>query len=143
MDAPQLLSGIFVLDLAGEAGVLAGRILADLGADVLRLEPPAPDDVRSRSPRLGQGPEPERSLYHQHYNRNKRSATLDLSQPEGRETLLRLAADADALIETAPPGAMDALGVGYEALSKANPGLVYTTVTPFGQLGPFRSYRGT
>jgi crotonobetainyl-CoA:carnitine CoA-transferase CaiB-like acyl-CoA transferase len=142
MDAPQLLNGIFVLDLAGEAGVLAGRILADLGADVLRLEPPEPDGVRRRSPRLGHGPEPERSLYHQHYNRNKRSATLDLSQPEGRQTLARLAAEADALIETAAPGAMDALGVGYEALSKANPGLVYTTVTPFGQLGPFRSYRG-
>jgi crotonobetainyl-CoA:carnitine CoA-transferase CaiB-like acyl-CoA transferase len=143
MAVPELLAGIRVLDLAGEAAVLTARLLADLGADVIRIEAAVADSVRRRSPLLDGGPEAERSLYHQHFNRNKRSLTLELEREADREKLRQLALMADALIETAPPGRMDALGIGYAALSKVNPGLVYTTVTPFGQEGPFRDYLGT
>jgi benzylsuccinate CoA-transferase BbsE subunit len=84
----------------------------------------------------------ERSLYHLHFNRNKRSVTLDLSRSEARLTLLRLASTADVVLETARPGEMDALGLGYKTLKSANAGIIYVTVTPFGQIGPFRDYRG-
>ncbi len=136
------LAGVRVLDLAGESGVFAGRQLGELGADVVRIESPQPDAVRSRAPFLGGQPGAERSLYHLHFNANKRSVTLDLGSGEGVERLRRLAASADMLIETAAPGAFDALGAGYEVLHTLNPALIYVTVTPFGQDGPHREYRG-
>ena len=136
------LAGVRVLDLAGESGVFAGRQLGELGADVVRIESPQPDAVRSRAPFLGGEPGAERSLYHLHFNANKRSVTLDLDGGDGVERLRRLAASADMLIETAAPGAFDALGIGYEVLHTLNPALIYVTVTPFGQDGPHREYRG-
>jgi crotonobetainyl-CoA:carnitine CoA-transferase CaiB-like acyl-CoA transferase len=139
---PDLLSEVRVLDLAGEAAVLASRLLADMGADVIRVEPPAGDAVRGRSPLFGGGPEAERSLYHQHFNRNKRGVTLDLESAEGREVLVRLAATCDAVIETRGPEAMSALGASYDDLSALNPGIVYTSVSPFASQGPFGRYRG-
>ncbi len=136
------LSDVRVIDLAGEAGVFAGRLLADLGANVIRIEPPGGDAVRRRSPHLDDLPGLERSLYHLHFNANKRGITLDISRTEGAALLRRLAAVCDALIETAAPGAMDALGCGYEALKAVNPSLLYTTITPFGQEGPMSCYKG-
>jgi crotonobetainyl-CoA:carnitine CoA-transferase CaiB-like acyl-CoA transferase len=142
MESPELLTGYRILDLAGPAAVLTSRLLADLGADVIRIETSAVDEVRRRAPLLADGPTAERSLYHHHFNRNKRSLTLDLSQQDDRETFVPLSMTADALIETRAPGEMDALGLGYRTLAEMNPGLVYTTVTPFGQEGPFAHYRG-
>src|SRR5262245_11122825 len=113
---PGPLDDVRVLDLAGESGVFAGKMLADLGADVIRIEPPGGDAVRRRSPFLEDLEGVERSLYHLHFNANKRGVTLDMARPEAASLLRRLAAVADAVIETAPPGAMDALGIGYEAL---------------------------
>ena len=136
------LAGVRVLDLAGESGVFTARQLGELGADVVRVESPRADAVRSRAPYLGGEAGAERSLYHLHFNANKRSVTLDLDGGEGIEQLRRLAASADMLIETAAPGAFDALGIGYEALRALNPALIYVTVTPFGQDGPHREYRG-
>ena len=136
------LADIRVLDLAGEAGLYAGRQLAELGADVIRVEPPGGDRSRQRSPFLGDTAGPERSLYHLHFNAGKRGVVLDLETPEGIEQLQDLASTADVLIETAAPGAMDAKGIGYAALGERNPALIYTTITPFGQDGPFRDYRG-
>jgi benzylsuccinate CoA-transferase BbsE subunit len=140
--APGPLSDVRVLDLAGEAGVFAGRLLADLGVDVIRVEPPQGSAVRRRSPFLDDVAGLERSLYHLHFNANKRGITLDISRPEGIDLLRRLAAVSDAVIETAPPGEIDALGAGYEDLRAANPALLYVTITPFGQQGPLRNYRG-
>ncbi len=131
-----------ILDLAGEAGVFAGRLLADYGADVIRVEPPGGDAVRARRPFLEDVAGPERSLYHLHFNANKRGITMDIRRAEGAALLKRLAATADALIETAAPGEMDGLGIGYESLRDVNPALVYATITPFGQDGPMRDYRG-
>ncbi|HXH23107.1 MAG TPA: CoA transferase [Dehalococcoidia bacterium] len=142
MSFPDLLAGIRVLDLADESAVLASRLLADMGADVIRVEPPAGDSVRRRSPFVSRGPEPERSLYHQHFNRNKRGVTLDLETAEGREALRRLAASCDAVIETRGRAGMAALGLAYADLAALKPGIVYTTVTPFAQDGPFEGYRG-
>jgi len=145
-DAPGPLDGIRVIDLAGESGLFAGRLLGELGADVIRVEPPEGDGSRRRRPfltgDLGGEPGVERSLYHQHFNAFKRGVTLDLQTDEGIERLRALAATADVLIETAAPGAMDALGAGYESLRALNRDLLYVTLTPFGQDGPFRDYRG-
>ena len=136
------LADIRVLDLAGEAGVFAGRQLGELGADVVRVEPPGGDATRRRRPFLDGEEGVERSLYHLHFNVNKRGVILDLEQPRGVDALRRLAAAADVLIETRAPGEMDALGAGYDDLRALNPALIYTTVTPFGQQGPARHYRG-
>ncbi|HEY7268511.1 MAG TPA: CoA transferase [Dehalococcoidia bacterium] len=137
------LADVRILDLAGEAGVFAGRQLADLGADVIRIEPPVGDAVRWRQPFLDDKSGTERSLYHLHFNANKRGITLDLRRPRGVEVLKRLAVKADALIETAAPGDMDAIGAGYEALRVVNTSLVYVSITPFGQSGPLSRYKGS
>jgi crotonobetainyl-CoA:carnitine CoA-transferase CaiB-like acyl-CoA transferase len=131
-----------VIDLADESGLFAGRQLAEFGAEVIQVEPPEGDPARSRQPFLDGEPGIERSLYHLHYNASKRSVTLDIHSTEGRETLRRLISTADVVIETAPPGEMDSMGLGYDLLKATNPGLLYVTITPFGQNGPKRHYRG-
>ncbi len=145
MTAPNVagpLADVRVLDLAGEIGVYAGRMLAELGADVIRVEPPGGSALRRRGPFLDGREDRERSLYHLHFNVQKRGITLDIGRSEGAKLFRRLAAVADVVLETAAPGEMDAMGLGYEALREVNPALLYTTVTPFGQTGPMRNYRG-
>lgn len=142
MSVVDLLPGTTVLDLADESAVLAAKLLADLGADVIRVEPPDGHPIRHRGPFLAGRVTPETSIRHLHYNRNKQSIALDLQDDLDRETFRRLAAHADLIIETARPGEMDALGIGYQALKSQNPALVYVSVTPFGQEGPLRDYRG-
>jgi crotonobetainyl-CoA:carnitine CoA-transferase CaiB-like acyl-CoA transferase len=137
------LAGIRVLDLAGPPGVFAGRQLGELGAEVVRVEPPGGDEVRRRRPFLDRVEGLERSLYHLHFNANKRSVVLDLESDEGVEAYRRLAMTCDVVIETARPGEMDARGIGFEALRSLNPKLIYVTVTPFGPQGPFRDYAGS
>ena len=137
------LTDLRVIDLASESGLFAGRMLGELGADVIRVEHPAGDGSRQRRPFLDHQPGIERSLYHQHFNAFKRGVTLDLSTEDGIARLRGLAATADLLIDTAAPGAMDALGAGYEDLRALNPRLLYTTITPFGQDGLFRDYLGS
>ncbi len=125
------LSGIRVVDLATERAELAGRMLADLGAEVIRVEPPGGAASRRLPPFDG-----DASLWWEAYARGKRSAVLDLAAPGDRGRLAELAASADVLVESFDPGALDALGLGYAALSARNPGLVYVSVTPYGQSGP-------
>ena len=145
--AEAALSDIRVLDLAGEIGVYATKLLADLGADVIRIEPPAAAGGAGRDPVRDVGPfyhdeeSPERSLYFFNLNTNKRGISLDITKPEGRAVFERLAAKADVIVETFHPGYMDEIGLGYAALSKANPGLIMTSVTGFGQDGPHAQYR--
>ncbi|MBI4337478.1 MAG: CoA transferase [Chloroflexi bacterium] len=118
------------------------KLLADLGADVIKVEPPGGDPCRRRPP-FNQGvPAPEHSLYFTHYNANKRSITLDLATPDGSELFLRLVKTADAVLETYPPGYLESLGLGYARLREVNPGIVMTSVTPFGQTGPYRDMQG-
>jgi len=135
------LAGIRVLDLTTERAELAGRMLADLGADVLKIEPPegvrarrlAPFDERSDAPRDG---DHARSLYWAAVGAGKRSLVLDLEATEGRARLVELASDADVLFESFEPGYLDARGAGETELRARNPRLIYVSVTPFGTEGP-------
>ena len=140
-----MLDDYRVLDLTDERGLIAGMILADLGADVIAIEPPAGNSARRRGPFVDGSDEGEieDSLIWQSYARGKRSVVLDLETAEGQAQLLELARGADVVIESANVGAMDALGVGYEALSEANAGLIYVAITPFGSSGPKASWAAT
>ena len=137
------LTGIRVLDLADEPAAFAGRLLADLGADVVRVEHPSGGRLRQLAPFLDDEPGVERGYHHLYHNANKRSVTLDISEPKGRRQLRRLAATSDVLIETGAPGALESLGLGYAELSALRPGLVYASVTPYGQEGPWRGRPGS
>ena len=146
MQIPQegrLLPPYRVLDLSGPEAVFCGKLLADYGADVVRVEPVGGDPSRGKGPFAGDDPGPERSLYFLFYNTNKRSVTLDLASQRGKELFRRLAAGADVVLESSAPGYMDSLGLGYEALREINPGLVMASVTPFGQTGPWRDHQST
>ena len=138
-----LLAPYRVLDLANERGALAGMILADLGADVIAVEPPGGSAARSVGPFAGDIEDPERSLYWWAYARNKRGITCDLDSADGQTLLRRLAGTADILIESANPGAMAARGLGYEQLRPTCPDLVYTSISAFGQDGPKAGYAET
>ncbi len=140
---PGALAPYRVLDLTGEWGPIGPRLLAGLGADVVKVEPPSGDPSRHIGPFLGETPDPRRSLSWLFNNAGKRGITLDLETEQGRATLLRLAAAADFLFESYPPGYLESLGLGPEALAVANPRLVIVRVSPFGQDGPYRDYQAT
>jgi benzylsuccinate CoA-transferase BbsE subunit len=137
------LHGTRVLDLTAEPGFFAGRLLGDLGADVVKVEPPGGDPARRRAPFWGGVEDPERSLVWLAMNASKRGITLDLDRPRGRELFLDLAAHADVLLETEPPGRMAARGIGWPDLHARNPRLVHCAITPFGQSGPHAGWRGS
>ena len=141
MSQPQQpLSECTVLDLS-EGGVnWCGKVLADFGADVIKVEPPGGSPTRKIGPFVDGRPGTDRSLFWAAYCVNKRSVVIDLSEPAGTDRFRRLADGADILIESFRPGYMRGLGLGYEELSATNPGLVYTSVTPFGQTGPYSQY---
>lgn len=144
MQNEQMLLGAYrVLDLSDEKGVYCGKLLADYGADVLKIEPPQGDRMRWRGPFFHNDVDPEKSLYWLHFNTNKRSITLKLEHEQGRDILKRLIETADVLIETFPPGYMKSLGLDYEVLKGINPGLVMCSITPFGQSGPYAHYKVT
>jgi crotonobetainyl-CoA:carnitine CoA-transferase CaiB-like acyl-CoA transferase len=136
-----VLSGLRVLDLADESGSLAGKILGDLGADVVKVEPPGGDREGRRPPYLGGVADPERSLAWLALNTSKRGITLDLERTSGRDAFDRLLAWADVLLDTFAPGALETLGLGWESLSRRHPRLVRCSITPFGQTGPYAHFR--
>jgi len=137
----SLLGPYRVLDLTDEKGVLCTKLMADFGADVIKIEPPGGDPMRRIGPFYHDEPDPEKSLYWFALNTSKRSITLDITKPKGQQVLCQLAQTADFVIECFPPGHLDSLGLGYSALSEANPGLIMTSITPFGQSGPYRDYK--
>jgi crotonobetainyl-CoA:carnitine CoA-transferase CaiB-like acyl-CoA transferase len=138
---PLPLSGVKVLDISQVmAGPYACMLLADLGADVIKIEPPGTgDQTRGSMGFKMKGPD---SMGFLNMNRNKRSVTLNLKSEAGRELLLRMARDADIVIENYRPGAMKRLGLGYEELKQVNPRLVYTSISGFGQTGPWADRPG-
>ena len=138
-----LLAPYRVLDLTDERGLLAGKILADLGADVVQIEPPGGNPARNIGPFYGDDPRPEKSLFWWAYAANKRSITLDLEQKDGQALLKRMVAEADFLVESFAPGYLDTLGLGYDLLAEINPKLVMVSITPFGQDGPYSNYQAT
>jgi crotonobetainyl-CoA:carnitine CoA-transferase CaiB-like acyl-CoA transferase len=135
------LSSYRVLDLAGPLGFHCTKLLADMGADVIKVESPAGDDARRTPPFADDVPHAEKSLYFLHFNTNKRGITLDIEKPDGRAIFLELARKCDVVLETAAPGRMDELDLGYQNLRAHNRGIVYASITPFGQSGPWRDYK--
>lgn len=136
-----MLSPYRVLDLTHEWCLLSGKILADLGADVIQIEPPGGHPARRIGPFFKDEMDPERSLFWWSYAANKRSMTLDIATPDGQALLKRLVASADFLIESGAPGELAALGLGYGDLAAVNPALIMVSVTPFGQSGPYAHYQ--
>jgi crotonobetainyl-CoA:carnitine CoA-transferase CaiB-like acyl-CoA transferase len=140
---PGPLTGLRVLELADEKGQFCGKLLGDLGADVVKIEPPGGERNRHVGPFLDDIPHPERSLSFWYYNTSKRGITLDLATADGRKLFGRLAATADVVLETLRPGFLASLGLGYEPLREQNPALVMCALSPFGQTGPWRDYLST
>ncbi len=139
----QPLTGYRVLDLSGPMGVYCGKLMADMGADVIKVEPPGGDPMRRTGPFIHQQPHPEDSLYWLHFNTNKRSITLDFASAEGAALLRKLARKADVFLETCPPDYLDSLDLGYEDLAAVNPRLVYVSLTPFGETGPYKDFKAS
>jgi benzylsuccinate CoA-transferase BbsE subunit len=137
------LHGIRVLDLSGEPGQFCGKLMGDLGADVLKIEPPAGDEVRRLGPFYEDLQEVNRCLYWHAMNTSKRAITLNLDTDRGRALLRRLLATADVVLESFSPGTLERWGLGFATLHAEYPQLILTSVTPFGQTGPYASFRGT
>ena len=140
------LDGYRILDLTSEPGFLAGKLLGDLGADVVKVEPPDGDPARRRGPFVDRTAGLERSVLWLALNTSKRGITLNLDRPRGREIFLSLCRHADAVIESAVPAGPESLaarGLGYETLRATNSKLVVCSISPFGQSGPYSTYRGS
>ena len=140
-----VLGDVTVLDLSeGVAGPLCTRLLADLGAQVLKVERPGSGDVsRGARPSLPTGGAQGQSALFLSLNQSKKSVTLNLETTVGEQLLKQLAQDHDILVESFPPGYLGQMGLDYPALAQADPRLIYASITPFGQTGPYRDYKGS
>ena len=137
------LEGYKILDLTDQKGHLCGRILGDMGADVIKIEPPGGDPARQRGPFYHDEIDPQKNLNWFFTNANKRGITLDLQNTSGKEIFKQLAAQADLVIESFKPGTMERLGFGYEQLCEIKPDIIMTSISPFGQTGPYAEYKVT
>jgi formyl-CoA transferase len=136
------LSGVSVLEATTTwAGPMCGCLLADLGADVIKIEPPHGDVSRFLPPFLP-GTNPPVSFMHASVNRNKRSMVLDLRHPQGRDLFLKLAADVDVIVENFRPGKLDRRGLGYLGVRQVNPDIIYVSISGFGQFGAYTNRAG-
>ena len=129
-----------VLDLADEKGAYCGKLLGDLGAEVIKVEPPCGDKTRSRGPFFKNEAHPEKSLFFLYFNTSKGSITLNLEDSAGQEIFRKLVKTADVVVESFPVGYLASLGLDYPKLKKINPKLVMTSITPYGQKGPLSDY---
>ena len=147
MSQRHALEGIRVLDLSTALAEATGRVFADLGAQVIKIEPPGGCDARYAAPFAkgvdSDSGDPEGSLFWRVWGRGKRSVELDIHDAGDRDRLLALVRTADVFIESFAPGELDALGLGPDALRAANPLLLYVSVTPFGATGPFAKHPAT
>ena len=140
---PGALDDIRVLDIShGIAGPLCAKLLGDFGADVIKVEPAGGECGRRMPPFFQDDPDPEKSLFFLLVNLNKRGITLNLEKPQGADIFKKLARLADVVVETFPPGYLESLGLDHASLERENPGLVMTSITPFGQSGPYSRYKG-
>ncbi|RLC93639.1 MAG: hypothetical protein DRI39_05115 [Chloroflexi bacterium] len=139
----SLLGGYRVLDLTDEKGHVCGKVLGDFGADVIKVERPGGDPSRNIGPFYKDIPHPEKSLLWFSTNTSKRGITLNIETLGGREIFRKLVETADFVLESFPPGYMDDLGLGYPELEKIKPGIIVTSITPFGQSGPYARYQST
>ncbi|MFC1965427.1 CaiB/BaiF CoA transferase family protein [Chloroflexota bacterium] len=136
-----MLSPYRILDLTDEKGLLCGKMLGDLGADVIKIEKPGGDPARNIGPFYHDEPDPEKSLFWFAFNTNKKGITLDIETADGQEIFKKLVKSSDLIIESFAPGYMDKIGLGYLALEKINPGIIMVSITPFGQNGPYKGYK--
>ena len=140
-----LLEDVRVLELTNSlAGAFCAKLLADQGAPTLKIEPPGRGDAARHEPPFIDGmPHPDKSTLFLAFNTNKRGITLDVTTPTGRDLLLRLLAGRDVLIESFHPGYLESIGLGSAVLRQVNPRLIITSITPFGQTGPYRHYQSS
>ena len=140
-----ILDDVKVVELSGSlSGAYCAKLLADQGAPTVKVEHPnGGDPARMEPPFISEGPDPNGSSLFLAFNTNKRGVTLDVGRPEGRRLFLRLIQGADVMIESCPPGYLEDIGLGYTALTDANPGLILTSMTYFGQTGPYRDFEGS
>jgi crotonobetainyl-CoA:carnitine CoA-transferase CaiB-like acyl-CoA transferase len=140
----RVLGDIRVLDLSQDtAGPFCAKLLAGLGAEVIKVEPPGVGDVsRCAGPFAHAAPHAEQSAAFLYLNTGKKSITLDITSPTGADILRRLVQECDVLVESFPPGFLEQHGLGYAALEQHHARLIYTSITPFGQTGPYRDYKG-
>jgi crotonobetainyl-CoA:carnitine CoA-transferase CaiB-like acyl-CoA transferase len=139
-----VLNDIKVLDLSqGVAGPFCAKFLAGLGAEVIKVEPDGGDPARMSGPFLGDSGDFESSALFAYLNTSKKGITLDLDVPSQAQSLKELVRGTDILVESFAPGYLDSVVLGYGDLSEINPGLIYVSVTPFGQTGPYRDYKGS
>lgn len=137
------LADLRVLDLSGHvAGPFCAKLFGDFGADVIKVEPPGGEAGRALLPFIDDEPGLERSAFFLYLNANKRGITLDVTIEDGVDVLRTLVRDADVVVESFAPGMMDALGLGFDALEAIRPGIILTSITPFGQTGPWRDLPG-
>jgi benzylsuccinate CoA-transferase BbsE subunit len=141
--SPQALQPYRILDLTHAIGWTCGKLLADLGADVIKIEPPGGDVDRRLGPFFRNVPHPERSLPWFAAHTNKRGITLNLDSADGQALWQVLVGHADFVIESFPPGFMEQRGIGFQQVSARQPRLVWTSITPFGQSGPYTYYRAS
>ncbi len=139
--ASELLKGFRMLDLTDEKGAMCGKIFADLGAEVIKVEPPGGCSTRRIPPFLEDELGSDRSLYFIAYQAGKKSVTANLEVADGRAIVADLAKKCDFLVESFQLGYLDSIALGYDALAKLNPRLVYTSITPFGDKGPGKDYK--
>ncbi|MEJ2738614.1 MAG: CoA transferase [Dehalococcoidia bacterium] len=137
------LDNIRVLDLTEGGPQICGKILGDLGADVIKIEPPGGSHTRRIGPFYKDIPDLQKSLFWFAYNTSKRGITLDIETQDGQQIFKRLTETADIVIESFAPGYLDKLGIGYQSLNQFNPGIIMTSITPFGQTGPKSQYIST
>jgi crotonobetainyl-CoA:carnitine CoA-transferase CaiB-like acyl-CoA transferase len=138
-----VLSDLRVLDLTDLKGALCAKLMGDMGADVIKIEPPGGDLMRAIGPFLDGVPHRDRSLLFWFYNTSKRGITLDIHHSAGQEIFKQLATKADVIVESVAPGTLESLGLGYDDLKRLNPKLVLTSISPFGQTGPYRDYKSS
>jgi len=141
MTSAALLPGYRVLDLSSSMGALCGKLLGDLGMDVIKIEPPGGDSTRSEPPFAKGNTHREKSLRFAYLNAGKRSITLDITKPRGQTVLLDLVARADIVLETFAPGFMAAHGLGYGDLIERQQKLILVSLTGFGQDGPYARFK--
>ncbi len=143
MQDRRMLEGCRALDLTDEKGFLCGKILADLGVDVIKVEKPEGDPSRKTGPFWHDEKDPAKSLFWFAYNNNKRGVTLDIEKKEGKQIFRKLVKTADFIIESFPLEYLDRLGLGYTELSSIKRDIILTSITPFGQTGPYSRYHAS
>jgi len=143
LEEKGMLSPYRILDLTDEKGFICGKLLGDLGADVIKIEKPGGGPRRSLGPFYRDIPDPEKSLYWFAFNTSKRGITLDIETSDGQGIFKKLVEISDGVIESFRPGYLDRIGIGYEDLCKVKSDIIVTTITPFGSSGPYKDYEAS